>query len=207
MRLVIGAALAILPATPAFAGGVGVLATGGMHTERVYFYSDHSPEGDPYSDPNDYDQYSLVQTLPNFGGGFELLLGDRDDRIMGSVRLMYVNDGVQVNPADVTDQVDPEYVVAAYRDSARHLGFGMVGLSWGIIGDPGGFQLAAVGHVGSAFLTLDHTEFLAMQIGPGVTYKASRQIQLFGDIQYQARFRKGWSHSAGAIVGARYLFD
>ena len=207
MRLVIGAVLLIVPVSPALAGGLGVLATGGMHTEQVHFYSDHSPDGDEYSNVSDYDQYSLIQTLPSLGGGLELILGDRDDRIMGSVRALYINDGSQTNPAELTGEVDPDFVVGAFREKDRHLGFVMVGLSWGIIGDPGGLQLAAVGHVGSAFLTLDHTEFLAFQAGPGLTYQASRQIQLFGDAQYQGRFRKGLTHSFMASAGARYLFD
>ncbi|HHO54091.1 MAG TPA: hypothetical protein ENK18_25280 [Deltaproteobacteria bacterium] len=207
MRQVIGAALMILPATPAFAGGVGVLATGGMHTEKVYYYSNTSPEGDLYSDIDDYDQYQLTQTLPQLGGGFELVLGDRDDRIMGTCRFFYNLDAPQLDPATLTDEIDPDYVVANIRDTPRHLGFGMVGLSWGILGDPGGFQLAAVGHVGTAFLTFDHTEFFAFQVGPGITYRMARQVQLFGDVQIQGRFSKGWSQAGYGTVGVRYLFD
>lgn len=206
MRLVVTAALALL-ASPAWAGGVGVLATGGAHTEKVFFYSDHTTDGVEYSDIDDYDQYEMSQTLPNFGTGFELILGDRDDRIMGNCRFYWVMDSPQKDPAETTDQVDPAYVVAAYREDPRHVGLGLVGLSWGIVGRPEKFQLVAIGHVGSAFLTTDHTEFLALDLGPGVTYKASRQVQLFADVSYQARFRKDWSQSVNGFLGARYLFD
>ena len=197
----------MVPASSAFAGGIGVLATGGMHTERVFYYSDHSPAGEPYNDINDYDQYQLTQGIGQAGGGFELILGDRDDRIMGSMRFFYNLDFPLVDPAEITDEVDPEFVVANVRSEPRHLGFGMVGLSWGLVGDPGGFQLALLGHVGTAFITFDHTEFFAAQVGPGVTYRFTRQLQLFGDIQYQIRFRKTIAHATYGTVGLRYLFD
>jgi len=224
MRWVIGAIFTVLPATSALAGGVGVLATGGLHTEKVYFYSDHSPEGVEYNDIADYDQFEMIQTLPNLGGGIEILLGDRDDKIMGSVRGFYLVDGAQKDPAEVTDDVsNPDWVVGAYRGDGnvrpgepnaggpaggRSLGMIMVGMSWGIIGEPGGLQLGAVGHVGTSFLTRDHTEFFIMQVGPGVTYKVARQVQLFGELQYAARFRQAqWAHSGNVMLGARYLFD
>jgi hypothetical protein len=200
-------ALTLFVAGPAQAGGIGILATGGAHTERVYFYSNADDEGNPYSDIDDYDQYQLTQTLPSAGAGLNLILGDRDDRIVGDCRFYWLMDSPQTDPATLTQSVEPETVVAAFREKPRHLGLGMVGLSWGIIGDPANFQLNAVGHVGSAFITLDHTEFLAFDIGPGVSLRATRQVQLFADVLYQGRFRKGFTHSVNGFVGARYLFD
>jgi hypothetical protein len=208
MRIVVPAVLGLMASTPAFAGGVGLALTGGAHTEQVYLYSDHTENGDvEFEDINDYEQFQMSQTLPHYGGGLEFILGDRDDKIVGVTRLYYLRDAPQLDPAQVTEQVNPDFVVANVRDEARHIGYGMVGLSWGIIGDPSGFMFNAVGHVGSAFLTVDHTEHLALDIGPGVTYKVARQVVLFGDVAYQARFRKEWSHSANVFVGARYMFD
>ncbi|MEQ1502661.1 MAG: hypothetical protein ABMB14_10540 [Myxococcota bacterium] len=205
-RLVIAVPL-LLASAPAWAGGIGILATGGIHTERLFFYSDADPDGNVYSDIDDYDQYQLTQTLPNGGLGFDLALGDRDDKIIGDCRFYWLMDGPQVDPAELTQQVEKDHVVGAYREEARHVGLGMVGLSWGIVGDPDKFLLGAIGHVGSAFITTDHTEYLAFDIGPGVTYRVARQIQLFGDVSYQGRHRKGFTHSVNGFVGARYMFD
>ena len=207
-------ALALL-SDPAEAGGLGVVATGGAHTEQVYYYSSRSPEGAPYSDLEDYDQYDMTQTLPNFGGGLELVLGDRDDRIVGLFRFYYNMDGAQKDPAsldsdqrgDETTPVASEDVVANVRDTARHIGIGSVGLSWGFLGDPGGFQFGAVGQVGAGLVTIDHTEFLLVGLGPMVTYKFARQAQLFADVQYELRIRNDFQHSVAGFAGARYLFD
>lgn len=221
MRRFIGAALLLAPA-PALAGGFGVLGTGGLHNEQVYFYSSRSTINDQaYQQLSDYEQFKVTQWLGQAGGGFEFLLGDaRDDRIVGSVRVYYnadlpqrdpVNqiDGavVATNASSNIDQIKAENVVGAYRTDVRHLGFAMVGLSWGILGDPNGLQVAAVGHVGTALVTTDHTEFFMAQVGPGITYRFNRKTQLFADAQYQARFRKRFSHATSATVGLRYLFD
>ncbi|MEN0063805.1 MAG: hypothetical protein AAGA48_16760 [Myxococcota bacterium] len=222
MRRFIAAAALMLSPAPALAGGVGILATGGLHNEPVYFYSSRSTLNDQaYQNLSDYEQFRTQQLIPQLGGGFEVLLGDaRDDRIVGSIRFFYNADLPQRNPVDLIDgnvvatnaasnveALRAENVVGAYRTNIRSLGFAMIGLSWGLVGDPDGFQLAAVGHVGTALLTLDHTEFFMAQAGPGITYRFSRQTQLFADAQYQARFRKTFSHAVSGTVGLRYLFD
>jgi hypothetical protein len=210
MRWVVTTATALFFASPAaHAGGVGVIAMGGAHTEDVYFYSKVDEDGNSYSDINDYDQYKAVQTLPTMGAGVNLVLGDRDDRIIGDCRFYWMMDGAQQDPALDTALVkDPsENVVAAYREQPRHTGIALVGLSWGLVGNPDNFQLGAVGHIGSAFVTLDHTEFLTYDIGPSVTYRVTRQVQLFGDVVYQGRYRKTFSHSVVGFAGARYMFD
>jgi hypothetical protein len=197
-------------APTAQAGGVGLLLNGGLHTEKVWFYSSHNFDGEepiPYESIDDYDQLELVQTLTQFGSGLELTLGDRDDRVMGNFRFYYQQDSPQKDPAALTSLVKPEYVVAAYRETPRHVGVAAVGLSWGIFGDPSGFQVGAMGHVGSGFLTTDHTEYLTADIGPMVTYKLNRQLQFFGDAAYVVRFHKGFSNGAQATTGIRYLFD
>lgn len=197
---------ALAAVAPAYAGGLGVLATGGAHTEPLYYYSNADSDGNRYTNLKDYDQYKALQTLPQMGLGINLILGDRDDEIMGDCRFYWMMDSAQQDPAKY-GEVPQDNLVAAYRETPRHLGIGAIGLSWGLVGDPSKFQLAAVGHVGSAFITADHTEFLLADIGPGVTYRANRQVQVFADAAYQARFRKVLNHSVVATVGARYLFD
>ena len=204
--MLLTAALVLLSA-PAEAGGLGVLATAGAHSERVFYYSSRSPSGEPYTDIEDYDQFQMSQMLANVGGGLELILGDRDDRILGLCRFYYNADAAQGDPAEKTDEVDPDDVVANVRETTRHIGIGTVGLSWGFLGQPDGFQFGAIAQLGAGLVTQDHTEFLLVGIGPGVTYKASRQVQLFGDVSYQARIRRDVSHSVTAFAGARYLFD
>lgn len=207
MRLAFGIVLATLSSAPAYAGGLGVLGIGGAHTERVFYYSNQSRNGATLTNVDDFRQFELNQTLLNLGGGLELVLGDRDDRILGSVRAYYQADFAQQDPAEITTEVAPDAVVAAFREEPRHLGFMMVGLSWGFLGNPNGLQFGAIGHVGGAVVTEDGSEFLAAQIGPMVTYKTSRQVQLFGDLQVQARVTRDVRPAAHLTIGARYLFD
>ncbi|MBT3217797.1 MAG: hypothetical protein HN348_01790 [Proteobacteria bacterium] len=191
----------------AFAGGFGLMMHGGTHSERVYFYSDHDAAGDKLANFRDYEQYQLVQSLLNGGGGIELILGDRDDKITGVFRGYYLIDQAQKDPADFTELVDPSYVVSTHRETARHSGVAQIGLNWGIFGKPKGFQFGAVAHVGSGFMTSDHTEFLTADIGLTINYRFIRQMQFFTDVVYQMRWRKGASHGATMFTGVRYLFD
>src|SRR4051812_37118151 len=82
MRMVVMAA-SLLTASPAFAGGFGLLATGGAHTEPLYYYKSTDSNGNPLKSINDYEQRQLTETLPNLGLGVNLVLGDRDDKIVG----------------------------------------------------------------------------------------------------------------------------
>ena len=210
MRLAV-AALALILSAPAHAGGIGLIVAGGAHTERMWFHSDEivSDDGDKVvvTDPDQFEKYEMSQTLPHGGGGIEIVLGDRDDKITGSFRLMYMQDAPQTDPAEVTDQVDPAHVIAAYRDETRHIGTGVVGLNFGIIGNPDNFQAGLTAHLGSGFLTTDHSEFLLGDVGPSAQYKLTRQMQLFGDVTYQMRYHKGLSNGVQGLVGVRYMFD
>ena len=210
-------ALALLLSVPAQAGGFGVLVTGGAHNEKMWYHSNlvtnpDTGESVVLSDPDQFEKIETGQVLPHGGTGLELILGDRDDKILGTFRFYYMADLPQANPAPTAEdangkKIPAENVIAAYRSETRHVGMGMVGLSWGIIGKPDGFQLGASGHVGSGFLTTDHTEFLAVDLGPMMTYKLNRQLQAFADLGWQARFHKGWSQGANVTAGVRYLFD
>src|SRR5688500_16310518 len=82
----------------AHAGGLGILATAGAHTEQLYFYSSADAEGNAYPSIADYEQFRIGQTLPNFGSGLELVLGDRDDKIVGNCRFYWLMDTPQSVP-------------------------------------------------------------------------------------------------------------
>ncbi len=199
MRALIGFTIALLSclSTPAFAGGIGLMGQGGFRNQTVYFYDSS----------DNMRQYSLSQALANFGGGLELLIGDRDDRIIGTFKGYYVFESPERDPGTLTSLVEPANVVANWREEPRHIGVIAVGLQVGIIGDPSDKQLVAVADIGSGFLTRDHTEYLQVQVGAGGTIALSREIFLFGQAQYHMRAFKGLTHGASVSVGARYLFD
>lgn len=205
------AVLALLVSIPAYAGGVGVFVTGGAHTERMWYHSnvvlDASGEPVFVRDYRQYPKYELVETLPHGGAGLEFLLGDRDDRLVGTFRFSYMMDAPQIDPGELTKEVAREYVVASWRDQVRHVGVGVVGLNLGVLGSPDTFQAGLTGHVGAGFLTTDHTEFLTFDLGPMASYRFNRQTSAFGELTYVARFHKGWSNGAQLVAGVRYMFD
>jgi hypothetical protein len=206
---------ALMVAAPAYAGGLGIIGTVGARQDEVAFYSSADTEtfggdGDPivYDDINDYERFSITQNRPFWGGGLELLLGDRDDMIQGSFRFYYQQDSPQLDPASLTSLVDPDYVVAAYQEDPRHVGVGVIGLNIGLVEVASDrLRIGAAAHIGAGFVTLDHTEYFLGSVGPEVTYKAARQVHIFADIVYQGRVRQVVTHSGGMYVGARYFFD
>lgn len=188
--------LAAVVPLDAFAGGIGLLGTAGVHTDRVYYYDSS----------DDYAQYLQHQTLPNYGGGLEVVLGDRDDRLQGVFRGFYLQDSPQSDPAGSSD-VPSEYVVARIRDTPRHLGIGTVGLQWGVLGQPENFMANVSVNVGAGFLTEDKTEFMVLDAGVGATYTFARNLQAHASLLYTLRFRKTATHGATAYAGVRFLFD
>jgi len=206
MRLFVMAA-SLLTASPAFAGGIGVLVTGGAHGEPLYYYDNTDKNGQPYKSPTDYEQKSLIETIPNLGLGLNMVLGDRDDKILGDCQFYWMQDSPQTSAEDAGGAVPKGHqIVDSFRDTPRNVGVGAIGLSWTILGEDK-FRFNAVGHMGSAFVTLDHSEYLTLDLGPGVSYRVTRQVQLFGDVAYMARYRKTLTHSVNAYLGARYMFD
>jgi hypothetical protein len=181
----------------ASAGGVGAVVLGGMHTDTVYFYDS----------ANDYAQYKQTQIAPNMGGGVEVLLGDRDDRITGVFRGYFVQDAAQKDPATLTEIVSPDDVVANVRTIPRNIGVGTFGLEWGFLGSTDSFQLIIVTALGSGFLTTDHSEFMLGELGGGFTYRFGRNLEAYAEVVYQARYRKGFAHGSNGYAGARFRFD
>jgi hypothetical protein len=209
MRLAFVAA-ALLVSSEAFAGGFGITATGGMRTDRVFFYD---------SSQNDA-EFAQTQLAANYGAGLEFLLGDRDDRINGVFRGYWLQDAPQKNPADMvkdgevvhadvtgSEPVSPDDVVANVRDDPRNVGAASFGVQWGLVGNPTKNQLVLMTALGAGFITTDHTEFAMAQGGVGGTFTIAHDFQAFADLEYTLRYRKGFSQGVNAWVGMRYLFD
>lgn len=188
---------ALLGAAPAQAGGLGIMTTGGFFTTPVYFYDAG----------NNMAQVRQTQTIFTGGAGFDLTLGDPDDRIVGGFRGYWLVESAEQDPANNTSTVAADDVVANWRENARHVGIASVGVNIGLIGDPDRAQMITSLYVGSGFLTPDHDEFLLAELGLGATVNITPGIQAFGTAQYSLRQRKGFKHGANAVLGVRYLFD
>lgn len=191
------AILGSLVSTQAFAGGAGLIFTGGGRTDTVYYYDSSTGMS----------QYAQPQFIKNYGAGLEFILGDRDDRINGFFRGYWMQDGAESDPAKHTKFVDPGNVVAAWRDTSQSIGVGTFGVSWGVVGDPDKAQFVLISEAGSGFLTPDHSEYLILQGGPGFQYMLGDALQLHAEVEYGVRFRKAIEHGPTAYVGLRYLFD
>ena len=185
--------LAAIASAPARAGGIGVVATGGMHTDRAYYYNAEGEQG--------IDN----QTLGQAGIGLEGLLGDRDDKILGIMRVYWLRESPPNTPdtQGVKDPVYPDYESLEPRD----VGVAEIGIQWGLLGDPAGLQLALSTLVGTGFITTDSTEYFLADVGIGGTYGAGESIQLFANIAMNVRHRKVVSYGPVAYAGVRYLFD
>lgn len=186
-------ALLPLPFIPglAQAGGLGFLTTGGLHQERVFYYDSES------------NSYLDNQMRPNFGTGFEAILGDRDDRMLGIARMYWLADLPPTAPAD-PDVPDAVYSVPTTLES---VGVCTVGIKFGIWGDPVGFQVHAMGNLGSSVLTTDNLEYLVGELGGGAQYQLGDDLQLYADAMFSGRYRKHFYPGLGAYAGVRYLFD
>ena len=192
----VGLAFAMTSST-ANAGGLGILTTGGFHTTPVYFYDAGNNDA----------QVKQSQAIYSLGAGFDLTLGDPDDRVVGGFRGYWLLDSAESDPADSTSTVRPDNVIANWRDESRSIGIASVGVVFGMFGDPNGFQMTSSIYIGSGFLTPDHSEFLLAEAGVGATWNFTPGVQAFGSVQYSVRSRKGFRHGANAMLGVRYLFD
>ena len=50
-------------------------------------------------------------------------------------------------------------------------------------------------------------EFLLLDVGPQLTWRASRNVVMYTEVPWQMRWRKGMSNGVDVFVGARYMFD
>jgi len=177
----------------AYAGALGLQTSAGLHQERAYFYSQSGEQG------------LDSQTRPNIGVGLETLVGDKDEKIQGVLKISWVQDSAPKEPdtGGVSNAVYP----AAHEQDARNVGVLGLGIQWGILGDPSGTQLNVTSLVGSGFLTTDNTEFVLLEAGVGGTHNLSETVQLAATLAGTMRYRKHMSFGPNAYVGVRYLFD
>ena len=177
----------------AYAGAIGLQTTAGLHQDRAYFYSQSGEQG--------LDN----QTRPNFGIGLEALIGDKDEKVQGVLKMNWIQDAPLKEP-DTGDTANAVYPPAHEQDT-RHVGVLGLGIQWGLLGDPTGTQLNVTSVVGSGFLTTDNTEFVLLETGVGGTHNLTETLQLAGTLAATMRYRKGASFGPNAYVGIRYLFD
>lgn len=194
MRRVLLTALAslALPGT-AFAGGFGLITNAGFHQARAYYYND---EGDQGVD---------VQQRFNYGVGGLAVLGDKDDRVQGVMRLYFLGDQPLADPntGDTADAIYP----AESEQPWKKYGVMTAGIQWGLFGDPTALQLTLETHVGSGFANAEGLEFLLADVGPGVTWNLVDNLQAFGSATATMRFRKRFYLSENVYLGVRYMFD
>lgn len=198
--------LLALMSNPAEAGGIGVITTAGTHSDVFYAYD--------LSDT----QYAVRRQAPDYGVGLQMVLGDANDKFIGTARMWMQQDAAQsdasVNEAakeqgwkGTDEDGNPNPLTYAYRDTPRNLGLATAGVQWRLWGEPLGFQLNLITNIGAGFMTTDSTEFILTQVGPGVHYTLNDKIQVNAELAYEMRFRKSISHGSTFNLGVRYLID
>jgi hypothetical protein len=191
-------ATAVLASTAAHAGGIGIVATGGAYQDRVYYYDQADNDA----------QYQQSQLIGMGGTGIELMLGDRDDRIVGLARTFWSFETPQHDPSEnPADGVNAGAIQSAWREETRHVGVFAVGLQAGLIGNPDEAMLTAHGLLGSGFLTTDHTEYVYGELGAGGTVRITRTLEAYANLSAHLRFRKWARGGAAGAAGVRVLFD
>jgi len=188
-------ALLLLP-NSALAGGIGLVGSAGSHVDTVYSYYEVDSSGATNQREPDNQMNS------NMGGGVELILGDRDNKILGVFRGYYLRDSAQKKPDNFQ-----EGDIYAVREVPKPRGVVDAGIQWGLIGDPGNIQFTAVSTIGTAFLSDDLSEYYFIEAGLGGTWMAERHVQVAVSITGGTRYRKGFFPTANGYVGARWLFD
>ncbi|MFN7144065.1 MAG: hypothetical protein ACK4YP_09830 [Myxococcota bacterium] len=186
------AALALAAPFPAFAGGIGIVTTAGIHGDRVYSYDVNVNGVATQAEPEN-------QLNPNYGAGVEVILGDKDLKVAGIFRGYYLQDSPQREPENAP--------VFNIRDVPRDLGIVTAGLQWGIVGDPGNIQLTAVGTLGAGVFTADLSGYVTGEAGVGGTWMAARRVQVAASVAGGARYAKRFYPTVNAYAGVRYLFD
>jgi hypothetical protein len=187
----------LLFSADAQAGGVGLLTTAGTHQIRTYYYRDDGEQG--------IDN----QTRPNFGVGGEAILGDKDDRIQGMMR-MYVMRDLPPTAPDLSNENTTDYgftFPAEHEKAPSDIGTLQVGVQWGMWGDPSTTQIVLNSLIGSGFATTDNLEFFLAEMGGGVTHVLNETMQAHASLALNTRFRKRVYMGVSGFAGVRYMFD
>ncbi len=181
--------LALVPA-PAFAGGFGLLLGAGPHYDTVYSYTEEAN--------GDFTQAKHGQIAAQGLAGAEIVLGDRDNSVLGVFRATYSLD---------TPQVAPEGGTSTVRDTLRPVGRITAGLQWGVSGAPDATQTLVVANAGAGLFTSDRTEFALAEVGVGRSWMANEGLQLHATGTFGLRYRKSFQPEVNVVAGVRYLFD
>jgi hypothetical protein len=187
------AGFALAAAPNAHAGALGLMTTAGLHEERAYYYSPNGSQG--------LDK----QFRPNFGLGLEAIVGDKDEKVQGILRMSVVQDSPPTKPN--TEGVKDAIFPPAHLDDPRRVGTLGLGVQWGVLGDPMGTQFNVQSVVGTGFITTDNTEFLMVEAGVGVSHNLTSTLQASANLLGTMRFRKHASYGPNVYAGLRYLFD
>ena len=193
----LAAASVLLSSAPAFAGGIGLLGGGGLYQTRAYYYREDGLQGID------------TQLRPTGGGGFEVFLGDRDDKIWGITRFYGLIDAPPNEP-DLSGEDTANYEFfypPAHEQPAARVGIGSAGIQWIFLGDPTKFHMGATTLLGAGFITVDNLEYFLAEPGLMVGYTAKERFNVFANVSASIRFRKVATYGGNAVVGVRYLFD
>ena len=186
------ALLALAAPSTALAGGVGLVSNAGLPGDRVYSYT-----VEENGEANQVDPES--QLNPNYGGGLEIILGDKDLKVAGIFRGYYIQDAPLQEPAQGT--------VNNIRTTPKDIGVITAGLQWGVLGEPDAVQMTVVGTIGAGVFTAALDGYATAETGVGATWMAARRVQVAGSITGGARYYKRFYPTTNAYVGVRYLFD
>ena len=191
------AVAALVAPSAAMAGGLGLMGNGGVHQANAWYYN------------LDGDQGVDVQLRPNLGYGIEALLGDRNDKVTGVFRLYASNEAPAENPDLSAESADASTFTHPNYDELENktIGIMAVGVQWGIVGVPTGFQFGATTMIGSGFMTRENLEFFLGEPGVFVTYTIADNILFMGNVAAAVRYRKAFDFGGTGTVGVRYLFD
>ena len=180
--------------TSAFAGSIGLVTNSGLHEGRAYYYDSDGQQGID------------SQYKPHIGYGFQFTLGDKDNRLMGIIRLQNTTDWPLENPE--LPSGDEEYTHPPYNTlETSNTGSTSIGLQWGLWGNPTGFQLIGTTVLTAGFWTTANTEYFLPEAGIGGTYTINDTIQLHAELAGGVRYRKAIYTSTNIYAGVRYLFD
>ena len=189
------AAAALTATQSAHAGAIGLLTTAGLHQERAYYYS-----------PNDTTNAGVDSQLrPNMGVGIEAIVGDKDEKVQGILRMGMLQDSPPLEPD--TGNVKNAIYPPAHLQDPRRVGILGLGVQWGLLGDPTGTQLTVNSVIGTGFITTDNTEFLLVEAGVGGTHNLTSRLQANVTLAGTMRYRKHMSLGPNVYAGIRYLFD
>ena len=198
--LIVATSICAFSSSTAEAGSFGLYGHSGLHEGKAYYYRSDGKQGVD------------SQFRPHAGTGFEMLLGDKDDRLIGQVRMGWTHDWALNNPSyTVTEDEDgvpytyehPDYEAVENRNDG-HLS---VGLQWGLYGEPTGFQVIGLTALTAGFWTIDNLEYFSPEVGAGVTYTLADQIQFHTTATVAPRYRKQVLLGTNVVAGVRYLFD